>query len=98
MTGPCEHPDFTAFVDVARINDTPDGPIIGYSASVKVDCAVCGEGMRWMGLPVGLSPREPCTSVDGSELRAPLRPASAAPGFGEDGPAFRVRLPRGEPT
>jgi hypothetical protein len=88
----CEHPDFAAFVEVARITGQEDGPVIGYSGTVRVDCAVCGEPMQWLGAPVGLSPRQPMTSVDGLELRAPLRPRSAPAGWGEDGPGFHVTI------
>lgn len=88
----CEHPDFAAFVDVARITEVEGGPAVSFSATVRVDCAACGESMQWVGTPVGLSPRQPMTSVDGLELRAPLRPRSASPGWGEDGPGFHVTV------
>jgi hypothetical protein len=80
---PCPHEDFDAFVDVARITAGDNDPtVIGYTAEIRVNCRACGEPFRWTGVPAGLSPRQPTCSVDGTELRAPLRPASADPDFG----------------
>lgn len=92
MSGSCEHVDFAVFVDVARITDGDDGPVTSYSATVLVECSACGEPFEWIGPPVGLSPRYPTVSVDGTGLRAPLRPRSAPSGFGESGPGFRVTV------
>lgn len=89
---PCEHPEVEAFVDVVRLTETDDGPVTAFSASVRVYCGSCAEPFVWTGAPVGLSPRQPMTSVDGQELRAPLRPRSAPEGFGETGPGFSVRV------
>lgn len=89
---PCPHEKFAASVEVARLAEREGGPVKGFSASIWVNCADCGEDFEWMGLPAGLSPREPRSSVDGRELRAPLRPVSASAGFGENGLAFMVRV------
>lgn len=96
-TAPCEHLDFAATVTVNRLTQVDGGPVTGYSADIRVSCEGCGEPFDWIGLSVGLSPRLPMASLDGHELRAPLRPASAAPGFGLAGPGFSVRLPRSTP-
>ncbi|WP_439947213.1 hypothetical protein [Streptomyces sp. BBFR109] len=50
----------------------------------------CGEPFRWTGVQAGVSPRQPMCSVDETELRAPLRPASADPDFGLGLPGFTV--------
>lgn len=86
----CPHEEFQALVEVARLTKVEGGPVTGFSADVRVFCADCSEPFVWVGVPFGLSPRAPAVSLDGRELRAPLRPASAPPGFGESGPEFRV--------
>lgn len=88
----CEHEDFAAFVDVARLTANDDDPtIIGYTAEIRIDCAQCGESFVFRGIPVGVLPGQPTTSVDGRELRAPLAPASD-PEFGSSGMGFTVRM------
>lgn len=95
MTDPdrlCPHEHFTATVEVNRLCKTDGGPIEAYSADIRVQCAQCGEPFRWIGAPAGLQPDRPCVSVDETELRAPLRPASADPDFGLGIPGFAVQL------
>lgn len=94
MTNPdiaCEHPDFDATVVVNRLASTDGGPIDAYSAEITVRCEPCGEPFRWIGAPAGLLPTQPCVSVDETELRAPLRPASSDPEFGLGIPGFAIR-------
>jgi hypothetical protein len=88
---PCAHENFEAFVDVNRLtaSDTDPTPI-GFAAEIKVNCADCKEQFRWTGVQAGLSPRGPMCSLDETELRAPLRPASADPDFGLGLPGFAV--------
>lgn len=70
---PCEHVNFAAKVDVARLTNTA-GVVERFAAEVHVRCADCGVRFRWLGLEMGLSYSEPMTSVDGFELRAPIVP------------------------
>lgn len=72
----CKHENFKASVRVARLSKVDDGPITGYSADVTVNCADCGLPFRFVGLNAGNSFVEPRVSVDGTELRAPLEPAT----------------------
>lgn len=89
---PCPHEDFDAYVAVNRITAGDDDPtVIGYAADIKVNCRACEEPFRWTGVPAGISPRHPTCTVDETELRAPLRPASADPDFGMGLPGFSVR-------
>lgn len=92
----CLHEHFAANVAVSRLSDVDDGPINAYSADVTVSCADCGEPFRWHGLQAGLSPAHPMCSVDETELRAPLRPASSDPDFGLGIPGFAINY-RGQP-
>lgn len=71
----CDHPEFVAHVAVGRLSDDDGGPIAGYSAAVKVECAKCGLKFRFIGLAAGNHYAEPRVSVDGLELRAPIEPA-----------------------
>ncbi|MFR0354129.1 hypothetical protein [Streptomyces sediminimaris] len=88
---PCPHENFDAYVEVNRVTASDsDATVIGYAADIKVNCRECREPFRWTGVPAGCSPRQPMCSVDETELRAPLRPASADPDFGLGLPGFAV--------
>jgi hypothetical protein len=88
---PCPHEDFDASVEVNRITGQEGAEIPGaYSAVVRVSCSRCGEAFRWIGLQAGLMPGRPMVSVDETELRAPIRPASSDPDFGLGIPGFAV--------
>ncbi|WP_262058535.1 hypothetical protein [Streptomyces sp. STR69] len=90
---PCPHENFDAFVDVNRITASDNDPtVVGYAAGIKVKCRDCDEPFRWTGVPAGVSPARPTCSVDETELRAPLRPASADPDFGLGLPGFAVQF------
>lgn len=97
-SGPCPHVDFDVIATIHRLvtEEPTDGritPATGYQADLKVSCSDCAEPFVWKGpMPIGLSPGEPRVSVDGTELRAPLRPRSAAPDFGSSLPGFGVRF------
>ena len=71
----CPHENFTSQVNVFRFQGD-DGSITSYSADIMTKCADCGEPFQFLGVPGGVSPTEPHCSVDGTELRAPIRPIS----------------------
>lgn len=88
----CPHENFAANVEVNRLTASDDDPtVIGYTADIRVECAQCGEKFRWIGVPAGMSPVHPAVSVDETELRAPIRPASTDPDFGLGIPGFAIR-------
>jgi hypothetical protein len=87
---PCPHENFGASVDVGRITAEDGTGPDAYSAAIKAWCADCGEPFRWIGLQAGLMPSRPMVSVDETEMRAPLRPASSDPDFGLGIPGFAV--------
>lgn len=86
----CEHPDFEAYVEVVRRTEGDDGPVVGFTTSIRVWCVACDERFRWVGLAAGDMPDRPTVSVDETELRAPLRPASSDPDFGLGIPGFAI--------
>lgn len=93
----CLHEDFTANVEVNRLTVSDDDPtVIAYDTSITVSCANCGEPFRWIGVQAGSSPGRPMCSVDETELRAPIRPASADPDFGLGIPGFAVTWTAGD--
>lgn len=93
---PCPHENFDAFVEVNRVTASDNDPTaVGYHADAKVSCYDCGEPFRWTGVKAGMSQGRPMCSVDETELRAPLRPASADPDFGLGLPGFSVRYREG---
>jgi hypothetical protein len=65
----CEHKDFEANVTVFRLEDTGR-----FTADVRIRCKECSEPFRFLGIQAGVSPYEPCVSIDGLELRAPIEP------------------------
>lgn len=72
----CEHMNFAANVSVGRLTKDDSGPVTGYTADVTVKCAECGLPFRFVGLAAGNHFAEPRVSIDGTELRAPIEPAS----------------------
>lgn len=87
----CEHQNFSADVDVHRLSDVDDGPITAFRASVRIECADCGEPFRFIGdYPTGLLARQVTRDVRALELSAPIRPASKPPGWGENVNGFVV--------
>lgn len=86
----CPHEDFSAVVDISRLTADGGTDVISYSAAIRASCQDCGEPFRWIGAQAGLSPYRPMCSVDETELRAPLRPASSDPDFGMGLPGFAV--------
>jgi hypothetical protein len=94
---PCLHLVFDAVVDVGRIEpDTGTGMPKAFVADVSIRCAPapngCGTAFAFPGVPIGLSYDEPRCSVDGTELRVPIRPVDAPDGFGEGLPGFGLRV------
>lgn len=93
----CLHENFTARVDVNRITEDDEVTLAGFYADVRVWCADCDETFVFHGgnLPIGLLPDRPCISVDGAELRVPLRPQSSDPHYGMGLPGFIARVHEG---
>ena len=90
---PCLHEDFLASVEVNRLTERESDTVPnGYSADIKVWCAICGEPFRWIGLQAGLSGGKPMCSVDETIMSAPLRPASSDPDFGLGIPGYAVTM------
>lgn len=71
----CEHFNFKCSAAIGRLSKVEGGPITGYCADVRVNCAECGLPFRFIGIAAGNNPFEPRVSIDGTELRAPLEPA-----------------------
>ncbi len=71
----CEHHDFFAQVNIARIEDlTP----IAFYADVTIKCTECNLPFHFVGVSdFGLSPDKPCLNPDSTELRCPIRPGQA---------------------
>lgn len=91
----CLHPDFESEVVVIRLAPNEEQPPEGYYAEVKIRCIECSEPFRFTGVPAGLSPSRPTCSIDETELRIPVRPASADSDFGLGIPGFAVGWRRG---
>lgn len=83
----CEHLEFEATVNVARLED-----IGRFSADVRISCVKCGKPMRFLGLPMGLDRNGAAVSVDGTEARLAIHPVNEpVPDMSDDEPAgFRI--------
>ena len=75
----CAHPDFEAFVAVTRITeDNPPYIVTGFCADIRIRCCECEVPFEFIGIECGMSNEHPMKSADGSELRAPIKPAPEA--------------------
>lgn len=68
----CEHQNFTAIVNVNRINREDGGPVVAYSTDITVACRDCGQPFEWFGLPNGFSYYQPTISLDAKTIHIPL--------------------------
>lgn len=62
----CPHSDTHLHLNMATFGNTN----IRY-LEIKGSCKICGEPIRFRG-PMGLSPNQPTTSLDGEEVSLPL--------------------------
>jgi hypothetical protein len=90
----CPHLEFEVWADINRLSQDEGGPIHGYRADIRIKCRDCGEPFRFIGTPAGVLADRPACSVDETELRAPIRPASSDPDFGLGIPGFAIRQVR----
>ncbi|MEU0465058.1 hypothetical protein ABZ215_13725 [Amycolatopsis sp. NPDC006131] len=88
---PCPHERFEATVVVHRLTATDGNQVDGFTTDIRIHCADCSEPFRWIGPPAGVFPDRPGVSVDETELRAPIRPASSDPDFGLGLPGFAIQ-------
>jgi hypothetical protein len=73
----CNHEQFYTHVVVSRLcEDGKPDVITGYHADIKIHCTQCGNPFEFLGVPGGFSPTFPTASIDGTELRQPIRPSN----------------------
>ena len=72
----CAHETFAVTANIARLKHETHGPVTGYTADIAVRCSDCGLPFRFVGLPAGNHYAEPRVSIDCTELRAPIEPAT----------------------
>lgn len=87
----CEHIDFVALVDVARITDGDDGPVTAFHADVTIECAACHMPFCFRGMPMGLSHLGPTMSLDARTASLPIHPEDD-PTTGIGSPGFNVSV------
>lgn len=75
----CGHESFLGSVAVARLSHEEDGPITGFMADVRIECAQCGRPFQFLGLPAGLNTQGATVSVDGLEARLGICPEGEEP-------------------
>jgi hypothetical protein len=92
-SGPqCAHTHSEAEVSLGRLTDGEDGPVVAYEAMITVKCQDCGIPYVWIGVPAGISPRQPTVDISGTQLHVPLRPQNTPEDFGQAGPAYGVSI------
>ena len=72
----CAHETFAVTANIGRLKHEAGGPVTGYTADIAVRCRDCDLPFRFVGLPAGNHYAEPRVSIDGTELRAPMEPAT----------------------
>ena len=66
-------------MNIARCARTEeDSTIVAFYCELRVWCLECEKPFEFIGLPMGLSPGQPRTSVDGQEARMPIKPVGEA--------------------
>lgn len=71
----CQHENFDAEVNVARIQKSDADPTIHrWQADITIKCHECGLPFRFIGLPAGLDMNGAAVSVDGAEARLAIAP------------------------
>jgi len=75
MAYKCSHEHFMADVDVHRLTGIESGPVTGFAADVRINCAVCGQVFIFLCPDGGVLPDRPTVSVDCAELRVPIAPS-----------------------
>lgn len=91
----CPHHKTEITAHVMHLTKGPDGPVEGYSVELRLNCTECGDRFQWIGLPMGYSPGQPMSDVEGFVLRAPVRPESMSPDFGRGLPGVGITVPGG---
>lgn len=95
----CPHEHLQVRADVNRIvADGLEGEAaltadpIAFDLEIALDCIACSTPFHFMGLPIGLSPAHPTSSLDGMTMTAPMRPAGSPPGFGLNRPGYSINV------
>ena len=70
----CKHLKFHVDAAVSRLTKEEGGPVLGFTADIKIRCADCWQSFAFLGLESGSSPNRPMVSFGGDELRAPITP------------------------
>lgn len=84
----CHHQEFTTNVNIVRVTQEAAVEDVAYfMAEIRIACNQCGEEFSFVGLPRGLSPREPMAGPFGLEARLPIVPVATVDKSSE---TFRV--------
>ena len=75
----CLHEEFRAEVDVHRLTSNEHGPVIGYMADVRIQCAQCGLPFEFQGIEPGINPRGATVSLDSQEANLAIAPHGTEP-------------------
>lgn len=91
----CQHENFSTEARIGRITDGDGGPVVRYTADIKIQCSDCALPFQFFGLPVGVDLEgDACVSLDGTEARLCLGPQGEQLPLRKPGSVrgFRVRV------
>lgn len=76
----CEHKKFFSTTEITRLT-TEQGKVKGFVLELHVACEECGQSFEFIGpsIPLGLSSEFPTVSLDGTEIRLPIKPSTYVP-------------------
>lgn len=86
----CEHKDFSAEVDVSRLEDTGR-----FMADVRIKCADCGLPFRFIGLPCGVDVNGAAVNINGQEAHLSIAPHNEVRSVLDDGGDVGFTVRRG---
>lgn len=75
----CEHKNFAARVNVARLTREDTGPVSGFMAEITIQCADCGRRFQFLGLEPGIDLQGARASIDGLEAHIAICPQGTVP-------------------
>lgn len=78
MADRCEHHDFQTNVGIGRLSDGEGGPIVAFTAEIRIECVQCGRKFQFLGLPAGVDMKGATVSIDGLEARMAICPEGEA--------------------
>jgi len=73
----CPHLQFRVDSKVARLTDSHDPEkVLSFMLELEVFCLDCYQPFKFVGFRKGISPEEPMTNFEETEVRIPIKPVT----------------------